>query len=91
MAGFAQEVKAENEEELPDSDPHWGIDVVFLKNTTLCYGPWVDRQRLVNAILFSNGLEQGRHIRNPLTNFCLSETHSAKQLDFVIFSFSLSG
>jgi len=45
MTGFAPEVKAENEEELPDSDPHWGIDVVFLKNTTLCYGPWVDRQR----------------------------------------------
>ena len=45
MKGFAPEVKAENEEELPDSDPHWGIDVVFLKNTTLCYGPWVDRQR----------------------------------------------
>ena len=43
--GFAPEVKAENEEELPDSDPHWGIDVVFLKNTTICYGPWVDRQR----------------------------------------------
>ena len=43
--GFAPEVKAENDEEIPDSDPHWGIDVVFLKNTTLCYGPWVDRQR----------------------------------------------
>ncbi|KAJ7356232.1 hypothetical protein OS493_025986 [Desmophyllum pertusum] len=42
---FAPEVKAENDEEIPDSDPHWGIDVVFLKNTTLCYGPWVDRQR----------------------------------------------
>lgn len=45
ITGYVPEVKAENEEELPDSDPHWGIDVVFLKNTTLCYGPWVDRQR----------------------------------------------
>ena len=45
LTGFVPEVKAENEEELPDSDPHWGIDVVFLKNTTLSYGPWVDRQR----------------------------------------------
>ncbi|XP_022799728.1 uncharacterized protein KIAA1109-like isoform X2 [Stylophora pistillata] len=43
--GFVPEVKAENEEELPDSDPHWGIDVVFFKNTNLFYGPWVDRQR----------------------------------------------
>jgi len=45
VSGVAPEVMAENEAELPDSDPHWGIDVVFLKNTTLCYGPWVDRQR----------------------------------------------
>lgn len=45
IIGYVPEVKAENEEELPDSDPHWGIDIVFLKNTTLCYGPWVDRQR----------------------------------------------
>ena len=45
VSGVAPEVMAENEAELPDSDPHWGIDVIFLKNTTLCYGPWVDRQR----------------------------------------------
>ncbi|XP_068720760.1 bridge-like lipid transfer protein family member 1 [Montipora capricornis] len=43
--GFTPDVVAGNQGELPDNDPHWGIDVVFLKSTTLSYGPWVDRQR----------------------------------------------
>ena len=45
IAGFAPDVKSDGEAVLPDSDPHWGIDVAFNKGTTLCYGPWVDRQR----------------------------------------------
>ena len=59
LAGLAPEVIAENDGELPDSDPHWGIDVIFKKNTTLCYGPWVDRQRwvLVNIYLLLTEFE----------------------------------
>ena len=45
LAGFVPDVKSDGEAVLPDSDPHWGIDVAFNKGTTLCYGPWVDRQR----------------------------------------------
>jgi len=39
--GNAVEVEAG----IPDSDPHWGVDVAFLKSTSMSYGPWVDRQR----------------------------------------------
>ncbi|EDO27205.1 predicted protein [Nematostella vectensis] len=47
--GVVPESKGEgNLTEIPDSDPSWGIDIVFVKSTSICYGPWVDRQRLVN-------------------------------------------
>ncbi|XP_048589365.1 transmembrane protein KIAA1109 homolog isoform X3 [Nematostella vectensis] len=44
--GVVPESKGEgNLTEIPDSDPSWGIDIVFVKSTSICYGPWVDRQR----------------------------------------------
>lgn len=38
-------------EVLPSGDqvaapaPHWGVNVRCGRGTTLCYGPWADRQR----------------------------------------------
>ena len=44
-AGVVPELKPEDDVNIPDSDPHWGVDVTFTKSTSLSYGPWVDRQR----------------------------------------------
>ena len=33
------------DEAVPDSDPEWGLNVVFTKSANITYGPWVDKQR----------------------------------------------
>ena len=30
----------------PESDPFWGLELIFSKPVTITYGPWVDKQRL---------------------------------------------
>ena len=35
----------ESSDDNPESDPMWGLDVVFTKRAEINYGPWVDLQR----------------------------------------------
>ncbi|XP_065669615.1 bridge-like lipid transfer protein family member 1 isoform X3 [Hydra vulgaris] len=47
------------DEAAPDSDPEWGLNVMFTKSANITYGPWVDKQRdALQKFFFPNNFQE---------------------------------